>query len=323
MTKVTSIKRFINIVTIRFRLLSLLIALILLFIISSILTPDFLKLNNLINLLVRTSFLLVLSTGMTFIIVGGGIDLSVTSVAVLSHVIIAVILRDYGMSFVFTAIAAGLLSGIFVGAINGIVISRLGVNSFIMTMGMMVITRSVAEILAKGFVRGVPPAFSKVLSDGKIWIFPVLAVIALSVAFISHLILSYTRIGLQIRGVGANSNAADYLGISSRNFRLGLFVFSGFLAGITGIMLVGRLGAANPGILVGFELEAIAAPIIGGATFRGGEGSILGTFIGTIIIGIIANVVILLGVEPYYQQVVSGLVILIAVFIAYSGQRER
>jgi len=203
LTKVTSIKRFINIVTIRFRLLSLLIALILLFIISSILTPDFLKLNNLINLLVRTSFLLVLSTGMTFIIVGGGIDLSVTSVAVLSHVIIAVILRDYGMSFVFTAIAAGLLSGIFVGAINGIVISRLGVNSFIMTMGMMVITRSVAEILAKGFVRGVPPAFSKVLSDGKIWIFPVLAVIALSVAFISHLILSYTRIGLQIRGVGA------------------------------------------------------------------------------------------------------------------------
>lgn len=302
----------------RFSQLYILAALAGMFAIFSVTSPYFLTPINLENLVIRASLLLVLSIGMTFVLVGGEIDLSVGSVTVLSQIVVATILRDYGISGVFMAVAGGALAGLGIGLINGIVVSRFHVNSFIVTMGTMAIARSIAEIMSPGIITGVPPKFSEAIGGGYIGFIPVLAVMAGITALIGHLVLSRTVFGNRIQGIGANEKAALYCGIQVKRYKLVLFIISGLLASLGGVMLVGRTGSGQPGLLLGFELDAIAATVIGGATFRGGEGSIIGTVIGTLIITSIANQLNLLGVDQYYGQVVSGIIILCAVFIAYS-----
>lgn len=318
----TKLKEKLRFISSRFSQLYILAVLVGMFGIFSIISPYFLRPINLENLSIRVSLLLVLSTGMTFALVGGEIDLSVASVVILSQIIVAAILRDYGMSAVFMAVGAGASAGLGIGLINGIIVSRLRGNSFIITMGSMAIARSIAEIMSQGIIMGVPCEFSETIGDGYIGFMPVLAVAASLIALVGHLVLSQTAFGLRIRGLGANAKAAKYCGIRVKDYKLALFLISGLLAGLGGVMLVGRTGSGQPGLLLGFELDVIAATIIGGATFRGGEGSIIGTVIGAIIIASIGNELNLLRVEPYYQQVVSGIIILFAVFLAYSKRRH-
>ena len=318
------LKKMVDIILIRFRAIFIVVALSVIIIIASILTPDFLKISNLINISIRISFLFVMAIGMTFIIVGGEIDLSMASVAVLSQVVVAIILRDHGIASLPLAIGMGLIAGIVIGFFNGILVSKLRINSFIVTIATTLVAKSIADLLAKGVVRGLPPIFSKVFGNGFIWIFPILTIVAIFFGAIAHVTLSHTKIGANIRGVGANYNAANYVGIQSDRYVLGLFMFSGFLAGVAGIMIAGRMGVAATGVLgPAVILNIIAGTIIGGATFRGGEGSIIGTLIGIAIFGIIMNVLILLGVEAYFQGVVSGLIMLAVIFMSYARGKNK
>jgi len=306
----------------RLRIIYLLATLAGLVIFGSLISRDFLSVSNFVNISVRVSFLLMMSIGMTLVIVSGGIDLSIVSVAVFSQILVAIILRDWGEEAFPIAILAAIGLGMIIGLINGVIVARLKVNPFIVTMSTMAIVRSLAEIVTgNNVIFGLPASFIQGFGAGKVWIFPILTLIPIIAVIGTQFLLNSTRFGSNVRGVGANYSAAKYLGIRADSLRVLIFVLSGMFAGIAGLMIASRTGSANPGVMPqGTELDAIAAPVIGGATFRGGEGSVLGTAVGAIIIGMIANLLVLLGVEPHFQQVVSGLIILGAVVSSGSEQ---
>ncbi|MEP0764536.1 MAG: ABC transporter permease [Chloroflexota bacterium] len=297
--------------------------LVTLIVIFSLLSPHFMTTTNVRNIVIRVSIMLVVAVGMTLVLISGGIDLSVGSVAVMSSMIVGTILKDHGISAVPIAILAALGAGALVGLTNGLFIGLFGVPPFIMTMAMMMIARSLAEFIQRGVVPDVPVEFSRFFMTNIAGTVPPLVVIAAVVALAGHLVLSYTVFGASARGVGANAAAAKFCAIPVMRYRLALYIASGVLAGLAGIMVVGRTNSANPGALKNFELEVIVGPIIGGVSFLGGKGTMVGTIIGVLIIGIIGNALNLLGIEPYWQMVTQGAIILAAVFLDYARHRKQ
>jgi ribose transport system permease protein len=289
----------------------------------SILSNHFFTTLNLVNIAIRAAILLIVSVGMTIAIVGGGIDLSVGSSAALSSIILAVLLRDKGMVFAPYAIVLSIAMCSLIGIINGLLISLLKVNPFIMTLGTMVISRSLAEIIGVGVITGVPKEFNEYLTKNIVGIIPLFVIISVLVAVFGHAVLSHTKFGSNLRGVGNNPRAAAYCGISLPYYRTMIYLISGILAGLAGVIVVGRTGSANPGSFVGFEFEAIAAPIIGGASFGGGQGTVVGTVVGVFVVSIIANGLNLLQIDSYWQMVVQGLIILFAIFLDYFSRRRN
>jgi ribose transport system permease protein len=296
--------------------------LVVLVVVFSLLSPYFLTTTNLRNLTIRVSIMLVVAVGMTLVLIGGGIDLSVGSMAVLSSMIVGTILKDYGISAVPIAILAALGAGALVGLVNGVFIGLFGIQPFIMTLAMLMIARSLAEFVQRGVVPDVPVAFSRFFMTNIAGTIPPLVIIAAVVALIGHIILSHTVFGTNLRGVGTNAASAKYCAIPVVQYQLALYIISGTLAGLAGIMVVGRTNSANPGALNNFELQVIVGPIIGGVSFLGGKGNMVGTIIGVLIIGIIENAMNLLAIEAYWQMVTQGAVILVAVFLDYSRHKR-
>jgi ribose/xylose/arabinose/galactoside ABC-type transport system permease subunit len=291
------------------------LALIVLIVLASVLSPYFLQPGNLLNVARQVSIIGIIAVGMTFVILTGGIDLSVGSILGLVAVVAAQQLQN-GVGTLAVVLLA-LLLGIGLGLINGLGITLGGVPPFIMTLGMLVMARGAALTYAEGQPVSLGDAKDRFawLGRGEIGGIPVPVFIFAIVAIVSAIVLRYTTFGRYIYAIGSNREAARLAGVKVRAYTAAVYVISGFLAGLTALIWISRLTVGEPTAGTGTELEAIAVVVIGGTSLFGGEGGIGGTVIGAMIVGVLANVLNLLGVSPFTQQIVTGALIVLAVLL--------
>lgn len=295
--------------------------LILIGILFTFLTPNFLTAGNIVNILRQASINIVLATGMTFVILTGGIDLSVGSILAVSAVVAVLVSLIPALSLL--AVPAGLLTGLLLGLVNGGLITFLDVPPFIVTLGSLTALRGAAFLVANGTTvinREINFAW---VGNSYLGPFPWLVVIALLTVLASWFVLRQTVLGVQIYAVGGNERAARLTGIKVNRVLLFVYGVSGLLAGLAGIMSASRLYSATGMLGQGYELDAIAAVILGGTSFTGGIGTIGGTLLGALIIAVLNNGLTLLNMSYFWQLVVKGLVIIVAVMIDRLRRRSR
>lgn len=276
--------------------------------------PRFLTAENIINILRQVSVYAILAVGETFVILSAGIDLSVGSVLALCGAISAGLIPSLSL---YPAILAGLLLGALIGAINGVAISKGDVPPFVATLGTMAIARSLTLVYTKGgLISPLPPGY-QYLGSGYI-LSPFLSVpvlITLLLYIVAHLLLTRTTFGRRVYAIGGNEEAARLSGINIARYKILIYMISGLTAGLGGIVMTARLNCAHPQAGLGYELQAIAAVVIGGTSLMGGEGGVGGTLIGALIMGVLTNGLNLLEVNPFWQQAVVGVLIIIAVLL--------
>jgi ribose/xylose/arabinose/galactoside ABC-type transport system permease subunit len=284
-------------------------------------TDTFFTVSNLAILARQVSLTAIIGIGMTMVILLGDIDLSVGSVVALATVVTGHVIVRWGLPFP-VGMAAGLSVGIVVGLANGTLVNKTGVPSFIVTLGMMGVARGFALVITKGSsISGLPTAYLN-LGQGYLLGIPIPVIIAVIIAFAAHIFLSRMRTGRHIYFTGSNSEAALLSGINVNKIKLLVFTLCATLAATEAVIETSRMNAAQPAAGVGYELAAIGAVIIGGASLFGGEGTILGTLLGATLLGLITNGLILLGVSAYWQQVFSGSIIILAVTLDMWRQRR-
>jgi len=303
--------------------LNILIALVALSTFLSFASPYFLTADNALGVARAFSLTAIAAIGQTMVIITGGIDLSVGSVLALSGLSTGMLLAT-GLPLV-PSIVAGLLVGMVFGACNGLLITRVGLPPFIATLGMLSIGRGLVYVLTKGYPVTVPRGEDLLLQVGQgyVGIVPVPVIIMLVITVIATLFLSKTTLGRYVYAVGGNEEAARLAGIDVGRVKMFVYTVSGLLAAVSGIILLSRLVSAQPSAGLGFELPVIAAAIIGGTSLVGGEGTVLGAVLGAAIIGVLENGMVLLGVNTYAQQAVTGAVILVAVGLDMWQKRRR
>ena len=294
--------------------LGILIALAALCLDLAIASPVFFTASNFLNVFQQIALNFVVAVGMTFVIISGGIDLSVGSNIALSGLLMGILMKNYGVPVPVTILGCILFSGL-IGLVNGALISFLDLPPFIATLGMMSIVRGAAYTVTAGQpIYTFPKGFTAISSRvGGIPLYSTLILIA--VFLLGWYILRYTRIGRFTYAVGGNENCAKLSGINLKKVKCFVYMFSGLCCGVAALLLSSRLDSAVPTNADGQEMDAIAAVVIGGTSMSGGEGSMIGTLIGILIIGIIANGLNLLGVAQGPQKMVKGLIIVIAVII--------
>lgn len=291
--------------------LGLFFILISLIIIFSIFSEYFLTSRNLLNITRQISINLIIAIGMTFVILTGEIDLSVGSIAALAGVATGWVIVS--TSSIFLGIMAGIFVGVLIGLLNGVLTVYGKVQSFIVTLAMLGLARGLALVWTDGKpISGLPKNF-EILGAGYFGIIPVSTIIAILIFIITFIVFSKTKHGIYIRSIGANREAARLSAIPVKQYRIIAFLLSGLLSAIGGIIITSRLISAQPTAAEGMELNVIAAVILGGASLSGGIGTITGTFLGAIIIGVINNGMNLIGISAFFQQIVKGIIILIAV----------
>lgn len=295
-------------------------ALLLLIISASLISPYFLQTANLINILRQISIIGIVSVGLTFVILTKGIDLSVGSIIGTVAVVSASMLHS-GVSIPLV-LFVGLLIGALIGAVNGIGIAFGKIQPFIMTLGIMVAARGLAQTYAKGQPISLGETTSSFywLGGGNWFGIPVPVYLFIFVALIAIFVLKFTSFGRYVYAIGDNLEASRLSGVNTKKITFIVYIISGFLSALTALILVSRLTVGEPTAGTGFELDAIAIVVIGGTSLFGGEGGVKGTIIGAAIIAVLANVLNLLGVTPFTQQIVKGLIIIIAVLLE---QRKR
>lgn len=283
-------------------------------IILSIATPNFFSVQNMIIVLRQISINGILAVGVTFVIIAGGIDLSLGSVVALTGVVAALFAHP-GEYPLIVPLAVAIVTGVVIGAINGMTITRGKVAPFIVTLGMMTIARGLALVASNGRpVSNLSKSFN-FIGGGDLLNIPVPIIIFVVVMVLASVTLKYTKAGRYIYAVGGNENAATASGINVKAVKLFTYVVCSGLAGLAGIILASRITTGQPNAGVAYELDAIAAVVIGGTSLSGGIGSIIGTVLGALIIGVINNGLDLLNITSYYQQIIKGLIIVGAVLI--------
>ena len=288
-------------------------ALIVVFVFLSFASPVFLSADNLFNIGAQTAVVAVLAIGMTLVIITAGIDLSVGSVAALSGVL-GVMMMAYAGLPVPLAILGGTLVGGVCGLVNGLLVSVAGLNPFIATLGMLTVARGLTFIFTNAVaVFGAPDSF-RLLGQGVLGPIPIPIVVVLIIAVAGYIVLSRTKLGRYAYAMGSNLEAARLSGIPIRRYLTSVYVISGALAGFGGMIAASRVNSGQPNFGLGLELDVIAAAVIGGASLFGGQGSVVGTLIGAFLIALIRNGSVLLDVNTFYQQVIIGVVIWLAVF---------
>lgn len=290
-----------------------LIALVLLCVVMSVLSRNFMKPQNLLNILQQVSIVSVLAAGMTFVILTSGIDLSVGSIVAFTGLITAALMKYYGVP-PWAAVGAGLLAGSLMGMVNGLLVSYIHLPPFIATLGMMSIARGGAFTITSGdTIFSLPKGF---LLIGERWgRVPVPALIMIVVFLICGYILNYTRLGRYTYAIGGSETASLLSGINVRRYKTAIYTISGFLCAVSAMMLTARLDSATPVAADGVELDAIAAVVIGGTSMMGGRGGVAGTIIGVLIMGVVNNGMNLLTIPQGPQKIVKGAIILIAVIV--------
>jgi putative xylitol transport system permease protein len=318
----------------------ILLALILICVGLAIGNEYFLTTRNILNVLRQTSINGILAIGMTFVILTRGIDLSVGSVVAFAGVVSASLATTSSTAMVAggpypaaLALAAGLAVGMASGAINGVIVSRFAVPAFVATLGMLSAARGLTLLYAGGrpvpaltpeyrFI-GTGDIFQFEMSDGTVLGLPMPVVVFAVVFLLAWWVLGATRFGRNVYAVGGNPHAATVAGINVRRTRLIVYVISGGLAGLAGMILAARTGSALTQAGIAYELDAIAAVVIGGTSLAGGVGRVTGTLIGALLIGVVNNGLDLMGVESYYQQVIKGVLIVAAVMLDQARNRRE
>ncbi|WP_342045080.1 ABC transporter permease [Bacillus sp. OTU530] len=292
---------------------STIVILVLMSVVLSVLTPNFLEVNNLLNVLKQISIIAILAAGMTFVILTGGIDLSVGSTVALSGVI-SVMLSQQGVNAII-AMAAGVAVGVAAGFVNGYLTAKVKLPAFIVTLGSFTYIRGLAYVISAGYPIVLTDPLFKFFGAGGIVGIPTPIFIMAFIYVITFFVLKYTMFGRHVYAIGGNEEAASLTGIKVGATLIKVYVISGLLSGLAGVVLAGRLYSGQPTAGVGFELDAIAAVILGGTSFTGGVGKIQGTIIGALIMGVLSNGLTLLDVSYYWQLVIKGAVIILAVLL--------
>lgn len=289
------------------------LALALLAIFSSIFAPSFLTAENLSNVLVQSVFVVILGIGMTYVLISGGIDLSVGSTMGLSAAL-CVFCLNAGVPLPL-ALLAGLATGAAAGLINAYFIVVLGFADFIATLGTLSLMRGIVELMtASSRLNSQDPGFMA-LAAGSVWGVPTAVIIAIVVALVAGVILARTTMGRAVYGVGLNPKSSFLAGVLVNRVRLSVFLVSGLCAGLAGILLASRLSSVHPAMGTGYELTAIAAAALGGASLAGGRGSVLGTALGALFLAVLQNTLSLMSVNAFWFQIITGVIIVLAVLL--------
>jgi ribose transport system permease protein len=296
------------------RRLAPLFSLLMLSAILAWLSPYFLTLENLLAIGLQMSVVAIMALGQVIIIIAGGIDLSIGSVLGLAGVVACMALRA-GHPFV-VAVLAALLAGILFGLLNGFFVTRGKLPPFIATLGTMGIARGMALIITDGVpIFGLPASFATLGGGRLLQLIPIPVVITAVAAVITHFMLAHTLLGRHAYAIGGNAEAARLAGVPVARVKLILYTFCGMTCGLAGLILSSRLNSGQPTAGTGYELDVIAACVIGGASLSGGEGAIGGALIGALIMGVLRNGCNLLDISAFWQQVAIGAIIIVAVFI--------
>ena len=290
-----------------------------LFVIFSILKSTFYQPGNLLDILLQSSINAVVAVGMTLVIMTKGIDLSVGSIVGVSSMVACSVLPQG----IFVGVLAGVAAGLLCGLINGVLIAKLKLPDFIVTLGTMSIYRGAALIYTDGKpIYGIDRSFRSTFA-GEVLGIPTPVILALIVSVLAYLLIRYTALGEQIIAVGGNEEAARLSGIDVDRVKISVYAISGVLSALAGFILVARIGAAEPIGGNGFELQAIGAAVIGGASLFGGEGNSLGSLIGAITLGGMRNGLTLLNVPSFWQFVATGVVVILAVLADQITRKRR
>lgn len=286
----------------------------------SLASPAFLTKTNILNLLRQSSIVGIIATGMTFVIISGNFDISVGAIAAFCGALtLKALLAEYSLP---AALLFALTAGVMIGIVNGILVAKVNIPSLIATMGMVTIVRGALLLLTGGYpVSGSTPSFGY-LGNGYLLDIPVPVIIFVLTVLVCHVLLTKTRFGRYVYAVGGNAEASRLSGINVDFHKISVFAINGLLAALAGIVLTSRLYTATPVAGEGYDMDAIAAVVIGGTSVTGGEGSALKTIIGVLLMSVITNSFNLLGVNIYFQYVFKGVIILAAVgFDSYSKKR--
>ena len=295
--------------------------LILMCIVLTIASDKFLTLTNLMTIIKQISIQSIVAIGMTMIIISGNIDLSVGSLVALCSVSCAMLMNK-GLPTIIAVLAAVII-GAFAGFITGGVTAKLKLHSFLVTLALMTALRGLAQTLTNGRpVAGLPSSFSKVAS-GTVGPVPLLVIYMIVLYAIFMYVMKYTAFGRSIYAVGSNQESARLSGINIEKVKTLVFILSGALCGIAGVLLTAKVRSGDPTCANAWEMDTIAGAIIGGTDMNGGEGKLGGTIIGLLFVGILANGMVLLGVSAYMQSVIKGLVIFMAVIINSIQKRSQ
>ncbi len=301
-----------NLKNILFKYISL-IGLLALCIIIAAISPRFLTISNVLNVLTQVSVNAILAIGMSFVIITGGIDLSVGSVLAITGAVVATFAKSGGN--ILPGVIAAIIIGAAIGLVNGILVSKGKVQAFIVTLATMTIFRGVTYVYTNGNpISGLGDNIS-FIGNSSILGVPLPIFFIIIVLLIAWYALNQTRLGRYIYALGGNEDSARLSGINTDKIKTLVYVISGITAAIAGIIVTSRIGSASPNAGTGFELDAIAAVVLGGTSLAGGEGKVTGTIIGALIIGVLNNGLNLMGVNPFYQAIAKGLVILLAVLL--------
>jgi len=303
----------------RYGTIAILIALL---IVATSMSDVFLTQRNLINVLRQGAGTSLMAVGMLFVILTRGIDLSVGSIAALGSVICAILIQDYGTGI---SIGAALLAGAGCGLGSGILVSFLKLPPFVTTLAMMTIARGLSLIVSAGQPIQMGDAGTLIVNFGSLFLAQIpYPVWLMAIVFvIAGIVLTFTRFGRLVKAIGSNVEAVRLSGIPVAFYTTSVYVISGVLASVAGIVSTSRTGIGSANIGVGAELDAIAAVVIGGASLMGGRGGVLNTFIGVIVLGIIANMMNLARVPGYHQQVFMGCIIIGAMLLQYASNWFR
>ncbi|MFN2340503.1 MAG: ABC transporter permease [Halanaerobium sp.] len=290
-------------------------------IILSFLSPYFLTVPNLLNIVRQVSIIAIVSFGMTMVILTGGIDLSVGSMLAFAGAISAGMIVNTGLN-VYLAILIGLAAGTALGLFNGIAVAKAKLPAFIVTLAMMTVARGFTLIYTNGRpISGFNEGF-RFFGAGYVGIIPVPVIIMFLFLIVIYILLKKTPLGRYIYAIGGNEKATKLSGINTDKIKIAVYGLNGFLAAVSGIILTSRLNSAQPMAGEGYELDAIAAVVLGGTSLSGGKGTVIGTIVGALIIAVLNNGLNLLNVSSFYQLVAKGAVILLAVFLDRKNQQQ-
>lgn len=295
------------------KIIALLLIVVVLFAASSIISPYFLRISNILNLLVHSSVLAIMAIGMTYVITSGGLDLSIGSNIAFSG-LIGVLFLNYtqnpwlGMLFC-------LVGGGFIGLINGTMIGYIKINSFMATLSTLAIARGATMLITGGRTISVTSRSFNYLGQGSFLGIPIILYLIPLLYFFFHLVLKKSILGRSIYAIGGNEDAANVAGIKTKLITLFVYLISGLLAGICAIFIVGRVSSVQPWAGLGVEFETITAVVLGGINLAGGEGELLDSFLGVIILAIILNILALLPISPFYHYMARGMIMIFAIFI--------
>jgi len=310
----TAERRHIKLPAVSAQALGIYIAAVAIFVLFGVLSSDFLTLSNLRDVAVSACINAIIGLGVTFVIITGGIDLSVGSIASLVGIVSANLMVNHGVTPVL-GLVIGLVAGMLCGLVNGALVTGLKLPPFIATLGTMSVFQGCAYVVTNGNpVYNVPSSFVLMLNS-YVAGFPIAVVLVVVLGAAAWLLLRKTLFGENVIAVGGSQETAWLSGIHVNRVKLGVYALSGALAGVAGLVLVARINAAQPEGGGSYLLTAIAAAVIGGANLMGGEGRIVGTLVGALILGALTNGLVLLNVPSFYEQIVTGAVVIVAVAV--------